>query len=485
MNEQIADITTGLRWILPEISLAISFLTIIFASLFKIRYSWLAVAAFLSFFISIILTPSTPFGGVTVLFNGMLQVDSFSIYLKLLMDIAGIFTVILSLKDTRQHGSEFLAFLVVVVLGSHLLAMTTHYLVIFLAIEVVSLGSYVLAGFSFSKTGTEGSLKYFLFGAVASAVMLYGFSILYGLTGSLSFGLQWSAQTIDTASPGLFLLAVFFVFAGFLYKVAAFPMHVWSPDVYEGAPLPVLAFLSVVPKVAGFAVLIKWVSTLHAFDQSGVDWQMILAVIAIFTLTAGNFSALVQQSPKRMMAYSSIAQSGFLLVGVVAMSPSGKDSFLFYTTLYMVMNFAVIACLQFFEGRGFTTIADFKGSGKQWVVPSLALLVGLIALTGLPPTAGFTAKLFVFSSLWQAYELTDKPILLVLMIFGLVNTVISLFYYLRIPYFAYLKSGQPADRQNIVTSENLLAVILVVVILMLFFLPGLLMGWINKINFVV
>jgi NADH-quinone oxidoreductase subunit N len=484
MNEQIADITHSLRWILPEISLAISFIVLLTAELFKIRYSWLTVVALLSFLISIVLTLSPVSDEKTTLFNGMLQVNEFSIYLKLLMDLGGIFTVTLSLKDTRQHGSEFLAFLVVVVLGSHLLTMTTHYLVIFLTIEMISIGSYVLAGYSFSKSGTEGSLKYFLFGAVASAVMLYGLSILYGLTGSLNFGASIFQETIDPSS-GLFLLSVFFVLAGFLYKIAAFPMHVWSPDVYEGAPLPVLAFLSVVPKLAGFAVLIKFISVLQGIEKTGVDWQMILGVIAILTITAGNFSALLQRSPKRLMAYSSIAQSGFLLVGIVALNPPGLNSFAFYAAIYLLMNFATIACLQFFERSGFKTISEFQGTGRQLVIPSLALLVGMIALTGLPPTAGFTAKLFVFSSLWQAYEVTNKPILLLLMIFGLVNTVISLFYYLRIPYFAYMKSGQPTEQQNIVTFENLLAIILVVFILVLFFLPGLLMGWINKINFVV
>jgi NADH-quinone oxidoreductase subunit N len=157
---------------------------------------------------------------------------------------------------------------------------------------------------------------------------------------------------------------------------------------------------------------------------------------------------------------------------------------LFYASVYLLMNFAVFIFLDFFEQNGIVCIDDFAGTGKKFLWPSVFLLIGFIALTGLPPTAGFTAKLFIFTSLWQSYELSGKSLLLWLLIFGLLNTVISLFYYLRIPYFAFLKSGEPAEKPNIITFENLLAFLLVLLILLLFFIPGLLMGWINKINFV-
>lgn len=481
MEGQIDNITRSLIWILPEIILAASFMLLLLAGLFKLRHEWLSVIALAAFVLSISLTLANGFYEKPVLFGGMIHLNAFSIYLRMLMDVAGILTILLDITRSRQHRSEFLGFLVVVTLGSHLLTMTANYLIIFLSLEIISIGSYVLVGYSFTKSGTEGSLKYFLFGAVASALMLYGFSILYGLTGSVEFGFNWLSNHFLIASPALATAAIFLVLAGVLYKIAAFPMHLWSPDAYDAAPLPVLAFLSVVPKLAGFALLIKLAGTLFILKSDGIDWQVVITVVALATITVGNFSAIHQSSVKRLMAYSSIAQSGFLLIGVVAF---GINNFLFYATIYLLMNFAVIAALQFFERFGFKSIADFQGSGRHWIIPSLALLIGLIALTGLPPTAGFTAKLFIFSSLWEAYQETGKTVLLVLMIFGLVNTVISLFYYLRIPYFAFLKSGQPTEQQNIVTFENLLAVILVVVILVLFFLPGLLMGWINKINFV-
>jgi len=184
------------------------------------------------------------------------------------------------------------------------------------------------------------------------------------------------------------------------------------------------------------------------------------------------------------MAYSSIAQSGFLLVGVVAFLPQGTQFMLFYASVYLVMNYLVFLYVQYFEDRGFTAIPSFAGAGRAIVWPSIFMLVGFIALTGLPPTGGFTAKLFIFSSLWEAYQVSNKAVLLVLLIFGLLNTVVALFYYLRIPYYAFIKNGETSIKTNNLTFENLLGLILVLSILILFFGPGLLMGWINKINFV-
>jgi NADH-quinone oxidoreductase subunit N len=214
------------------------------------------------------------------------------------------------------------------------------------------------------------------------------------------------------------------------------------------------------------------------------NWELVLAGVATLTLTVGNFSALWQKGVKRLMAYSSIAQSGFLLLGIVAGSHEGAKFMLFYATVYVALTYVVFIYLQHFENSGFTTIADFAGVGKVAVLPMIFLLVGFIGLTGLPPTAGFSGKLFLFSSIWESYRISEEGILLLLMIFGLLNTVVSLFYYLRIPYFAFIRPSKITPRQNILAFENLLAGILVLVILLLFFSPQLLMGWINKSNFV-
>jgi NADH-quinone oxidoreductase subunit N len=248
--------------------------------------------------------------------------------------------------------------------------------------------------------------------------------------------------------------------------------------------------------LAGLGAMAKFVLAINLFGQAHYDWQIIVAAIAILTITFGNFSALKQTNAKRLMAYSSIAQSGFLLVGVAAFLPEGLHFMLFYATIYMLMNFLVFFYLDFFERRTITTIPGFAGLGKTMAWQLIFLLTGFISLAGLPPTAGFTAKLFIFSALWQSYELTGKSILLWLMIFGLLNTVVALFYYLRIPYFAFLKSGETAGKSSLSTADSnpspsvnsiglqdLLGIALVLLILILFFMPGLLMGWINKINF--
>jgi len=420
------------------------------------------------------------------LFNGFLRSDDFSAFLKILFDVAGVLTVVMSWRKQQEqrHLSEYYALLFAMTLGAHLLVMSMNLIMVFISLELISICAYIITGFSFSKKGAEGSMKYFLFGSVASAVMLYGFSILYGLTGTLDFS---SGQFIDQLlgkDSTLFFIAALMALAGFLYKIAAAPLHPWAPDVYEAAPMPIVAFFSVVPKLAGIGVLTKFMLAVNIFGQSPFDWQFIISIVSILSLTVGNFSALWQKSPKRLMAYSSIAQSGFLLVGVATFLPEGVHFMLFYATIYTLMNFLVFIYLQYFESHGLDSLASFSGAVKTHIWPCIFILVGLISLTGLPPTAGFTAKLFVFTSLWEAYHLSGKSVLLWLLIFGLLNTVVSLFYYLRIPYYSFIKDAESGVKTNIFTFENLLGLVLVLLVLVLFFYPGLLMGWINKINFV-
>ncbi|HYF68157.1 MAG TPA: NADH-quinone oxidoreductase subunit N [Ohtaekwangia sp.] len=419
------------------------------------------------------------------LFTGMLQADQFTAYLKLLFLISGILTVVMTWRrePSQQRLPEYYALILAIVLGAHLLVMSSNFAITFIALELISISSYVLAGFAFNKTATEGSLKYFIFGSVASAVMLYGLSFLYGMTGTLMFTSPVFAEKLTELNSPLFFVAGVLTLSGFLYKIAAAPFHPWAPDVYEASPMPIVAFFSVVPKLAGIGILTKFIAIINLFGESAYDWQLILSGIVMLTLTVGNFSALWQKSPKRLMAYSSIAQSGFLLVGVTAFIPQGLHYMLFYATVFVLLNFVVFIYLQYFEDRGLNTVASYSGIGKYVAWPAFFMLVGFVGLTGLPPTAGFTAKLFIFSSLWEAYHLSGKSFLLILLVFGLLNTVVSLFYYLRIPYYAFIKSRETTFISNNLTFENFLGLILVLGILLLFFRPGLLMGWINKINF--
>ena len=484
-NEQLDIIGGSLLYILPEIILTASILFILTLGLFRLNQKILSALTIIIFIISIAFVMRSDFTQSIPLFNEILRVDGLGSYLKILMELAGILTCLMSLKSSVKYPSEYFSLLLTIVLGGHLLVMSHNFLMIFLSLEMISISSYVLAGFSFTKTGTEGSFKYFIFGSVASAVMLYGFSFLYGITGTLNFSSPHFFDQMTAHSSPLTLLACFMVLAGFLYKITAAPMHPWAPDVYEAAPVPVIAFLSVAPKVAGLGILTKFVFAINLHGLSEYDWQTVISIIAIISITVGNFSALRQKSPKRMMAYSSIAQSGFLLIGLAAFLPSGIQFMLFYAGVYLFMNFLVFLYLNHFENIGIVSIADHQGIGRFQSVPAFFLLVGFVALTGLPPTAGFTSKLLIFSSLWESFSLAGDRVLFVLLIFGLLNTVVALFYYMRIPYFAYLKTRETAENQNIVTFENLLGLILVLILLLLFFQPNLLMGWINKINFVV
>lgn len=489
LPDKLLTLTKSIGHLMPELILTAGILLIILTGLFK-KYkhtlpAYLALLVFLGcIFQSFVFTP--PVESI-VLLDGMIHTGYFSQSFKILLDVAGVLTVIMSLNHVGLKNNKFTAeyytFLLSAVLGAHLLTTTTNLVMVFISLELLSISSYVLAGYNQDKKGAEGSLKYFLFGSVASAVMLYGFSILFGLSGTTDFSSILFVDNLLKNSSSLILVGGLMALAGFLYKVAAAPMHPWAPDVYEASPMPVVAFLSVVPKLAGLAVLAKFTLAINLYGQGKIDWQLIVSVIAILSISVGNFSALWQNNPKRMMAYSSIAQSGFLLIGIVCISLEGSKFLVFYSSVYLLANFAIFYCLQFFEKNEIESIPAFSGLGKSRVMASVLLLVAFISLAGIPPTGGFTAKLFIFTALWDAYEQTDKEILVWLLIFGLANTVVALYYYLKIPYYAFLKTtgSMPVKKGQ---TENYFAFILVVLILLLFIRPDVLMGWLNRINFV-
>lgn len=485
LNEQLNGITESFEVIIPELILSVGLLLILILGLFNNKRIYLFNAlTLLTAACSCAFILTNGIESNVILFNGMLEREGFGEFFMLLVDASVFLTCLMSLRAERKKLSEYYVLILSIALGSHFLLMSTNLLMIFLSLELISISSYVLAGYAFNKNSSEGSLKYFLFGSVASAIMLYGFTILYGITGTLNFQSgQFFTELTNHTSP-LTLVAGLMGLCGFLFKMAAVPMQPWAPDVYEAAPIPVIAYLSVAPKLAGLGILTKFLLALHLFGAGDYDWQSIIAGISILTITAGNLSGLWQKSAKRMMAYSSIAHSGFLLVGVAAFIPQGLHFMLFYAAIYLLMNFAVFTFLQYFEMHGMSLMSDFSGKAKAFVWPAIGITVGLVALTGLPPTAGFTSKLFIFSGLWEAYEETHKTLLIWLLVFGLMNTVISLFFYLRIPYFAFIRAGEPVSKQKTMVFENLLGLILVVLIVVIFFMPGLLMGLINRINFV-
>jgi NADH-quinone oxidoreductase subunit N len=331
-----------------------------------------------------------------------------------------------------------------------LLASANHLLMVYVAIETVSLACYMLAGFD-ERGGrsAEAGLKYVLFGGVASGVMLFGFSLLFGLFGALSLpglGERIAHASVLGGAAGQWaaLLAVVFVLAGFGFKIAAVPFHQWCPDVYEGAPTPFVALLSVGPKAAGFAVLVRAGAMLFPAVEAGtatlapaVPWVLLLGILATLTMTIGNLSALWQSNLKRLLAYSSIAHAGYLLMGVVAGGSQGRGALVVYLTVYVMMNigaFAVVSAVD--RARGSEDISAYRGLGRRSPLLAVAMAVFLVSLAGLPPTAGFVGKLYLFAALIKHGGFWYVTLAVV----GVVNSVVSLYFYARVLKAIYFES---------------------------------------------
>ncbi len=485
LADKLEWIQLSIAYAWPEIWLCISVVLLLFASLIQSNQNkWIDALALMAFLISLLLSALQFAESNTsmALFNGMLRLSDFSIYIKVLIDLAAVLTVFMSYAQQEKKG-EYYALIATATLGAHLLCMSNHFVMAFIALELISLPSYALAAFGFQKKSMEAALKYFLFGSVASAIMLYGMSLLYGITLTLDFTSATFQQAVLYNQSYFLIISVCMVLIGFLFKLSSAPAHPWAPDVYEAAPTPLVAFFSVVPKLAGLSILLRFMQVLSLNGAASIRWYIIIGLVAMLTLTVGNFAALLQKNPKRMMAYSSIAQTGFLLIGVITLSEQGLHFMLFYATVFLVGNYLVFWYISFFEDRSISAIEQYAGTGKNYPFASIMLLIGLISLTGLPPTAGFMGKLFIFSSLWSSYESSEGMMYLLVFIVGLLNTVVSLFFYLKIPYQAFLKS----ESQVLIIKKspliNLLGFILVMVLLGLFFMPSGLMGWLNRITF--
>ena len=422
---------------------------------------WLALAAFATW--------KTP-GGSVPLFGGLLMHDPMRMFFAWVFLVATLLTIVIvpsSKQVSPARLGEFLALLFALVLGLYLMASATDLLTIYLSIETVSLVSYVLTGFRRAdRKANEAALKYVIYGGVASGVMLYGVSMLYGLFGTtrvLGEG-GISAQLSDVTSR-LFLahafggqpaaqlalvVAVVFVLAGVGYKIASVPFHMWCPDVYEGAPTPFTAFLSVGPKAAGFAVAIRFFFAIFERQSGGayvrvsdLPWPAIIGIISAATMTLGNVTALVQNNVKRMLAYSSIAHAGYLLMGLAAASAAGVQSILVYLVIYVFMNVgAFLVVIAVSRATGGESISDFRGLGARAPIAALALTVFLFSLTGLPPLAGFTGKYLIFAALVQQGGFWN----VVLAVIGVLNSAVSLFYYARIIKAMYLEESPQAER---------------------------------------
>ncbi|MGD0836653.1 MAG: NADH-quinone oxidoreductase subunit N [Polyangia bacterium] len=390
----------------------------------------------------------------TALFGGMIVSDPFAIFFKWLFLAAGAATVLIAARATEfgpLRIGVFYPLLLVVVLGMFLMASSFDLLMLYLAVEMVSLPSYVIAGYKpGDRRAAEAALKYVIYGGVASGIMLFGLSYIYGLTGSTS--LEGLGARLDAlaapAAPGsqvalraALLIAVIFVLCGIGYKIAAVPWHMWCPDVYEGAPTPFTAFLSVGPKLAGFALAIRVLyGALAGAGEQGwarglveVPWPAVVGVLSAVTMTVGNLTALYQTNLKRLLAYSSIAHAGYALMGLSAASSLGVQSVMIYLLVYLVMNLgAFVAVIVIGQATGSETIADCNGLAGRHPLLAVSFAIFLFSLTGLPPLAGFTGKWYLFVAVLDQYAGQGGAWYVALAAIAALNTAVALYYYLRI-----------------------------------------------------
>jgi NADH-quinone oxidoreductase subunit N len=467
--------------VLPEIVLLIFAVAVILLDLFIREKNVLAIVSIvgivLAAFFSVVLWPTS-----LTFFNGMLVVDSFAIFFKLLF-LGIAFLIILASADyiakfARFQG-EYYALILLSTLGMMLMAATTDLIPIYVALELTSISLYVLVGFLKDRKSTEASLKYLLLGAVASAVLLYGMALVFGSTGQTQLGAIASAiQSMSLASiadsPAL-LMGIVLLVAGFGFKIAAVPFQMWVPDVYEGAPTTITAYLSVASKAAGFAVILRVFFSAFGISGFGLDWGMIFAVLAVISMLIGNVVAIPQTNIKRMLGYSSIAQAGYLMVGLAAvgLAPTsnllGQSGILFFLASYALTNLGVfIAIIAISSKIDSDLIADYAGMGKRAPLLALALTLCLISLIGMPPAAGFMAKFYIFRAA------VDNN-LLWLVVIAVLNSVISAYYYLRVVKVMWL--NQPASEEKVPSSAlpRLALVLCCAGVLLLGIIPGLVM----------
>ena len=368
-------------------------------------------------------------------FWGVVKVDAFSTFFHVLVTAITAVVILGSfeyMEAQQMRAGEYYGLILFGAVGMCLMSSAVELVLVFIALEISSISTYVLVGFRRrAAISSEASLKYFLLGSFATAFFLYGVALLFGATGSTSISVIADALQLKEI-PVLAYTGVAFIFVGLGFKVAAAPFHVWTPDVYEGAPAPVVGFMSTAPKAAAFAVLLRIMFEAHAPGRLGLIW-----VAAALSMTLGNVGALVQQNVKRLLAYSSIAHAGYILVAFAALPHDGIPAAMFYTASYAAMNVGAFAVVSHIAGAGerYVTLDDYAGLGRRSPLLAATLTIFLLSLIGIPMTGGFFAKFYVFSAALQAN-------LVGLTIIGVLNSAVGAYYYLRIIVMMYMREAR-------------------------------------------
>ena len=385
---------------------------------------------------------------VTTLFTDAVVLDPFSTFFKLLIILATIFVSVVSLysNELRDYRKgEYFYLLGIITFGLFMMVSSIDLIMVYVSIEIVSIMSFVLAGYLKKNTrSNEAALKYVVYGAFSSGIMLFGLSYIYGLTGSTNFfQIQQILASSGSESNSAILMAVVMILAGFGYKVSAVPFHFWTPDVYEGSPTTITAYLSIAPKAGAFAMMIRFfnqvladggaMSGLGFISTTDLPWASLISLLAVLTMTVGNVVAIQQDNIKRMLAYSSVAHAGYMLLAMPVMSGDSTYAIMVYLVMYLFMNlgafFVVITIKNKTDGE---TFDDYKGLGWEMPIVGITMTLFMVSLTGLPPTAGFIGKFYIFASLIQG-----GGSFYWLVVIGGVNSVVSLYYYLRVVKVMY------------------------------------------------
>jgi NADH-quinone oxidoreductase subunit N len=430
---------------LPELMILISILCVfIIESIPKYRHLTFLTSCIGLSITGLLLIFSTP--STELLFEGMIVNDSISIYFKWLILLSTISIILVSKDDNsviNEVKGEYYGMLLIITLGMFSMVSAKNLLMVYLSIEMVSIPSYIIAGISKNdKESNEASLKYVIYGSFASGIMLFGLSFLYGISGSLDIDVV-AAKIIGLDSSLIIYMSMLFILVGFGYKISMVPFHYWTPDVYQGAPITVTAFLSVAPKAAGFAILIRFFYTLFIDNVEVLQWPQLIAVLAALTMTVGNVLALNQTNIKRLLAYSSISHVGYMLVAFSVISSDSLVSIMFYMFFYLFMNLSAFYMAIYMSNKyDADNIDEWNGIGLKVPVLSFFMVLSLASLAGLPPTSGFVSKVYILRNLFS-----DTGFLW-LGVVAIINTVISLYYYFKIVKAMYFIENDKMEAKN-------------------------------------
>lgn len=437
----------SLTYSYPELLLAVGAMVLLIVGVFlgdksTPKISIAAVALLVGAIALVIFGPEA--SGVS-LFDKAFRIDAFSDFAKVVIFGAAAFAIMMSdrfLAGEKLGRFEYPVLILLAAFGMSLMVSATDLIALYMGLETQSLALYILAAFNRdSRRSTEAGLKYFVLGALASGLLLYGASLIYGFTGSTSFEeIARIAAASETDNTGL-IIGLVFLICGLAFKISAAPFHMWTPDVYEGAPTPVTAFFAAAPKFAAMALIVRTLAT--SFPDAIEDWRPVIALIAVFSMGVGAFSAIAQTNIKRLMAYSSIGHMGYALIGLSAGTTEGVRAVLIYMAIYVIMTVGTFACILMMRRRGGMTenISDLSGLTRTNMPLAIVLTVLMFSLAGVPPTAGFFGKWFVFAAA------VDEG-LVWLAIAGVLASAVSAFYYLRIVWFIWFEEPAPAFERD-------------------------------------